>query len=347
MYKIIALVLFGIIFAGCSSIPAVKKGQSLDEYLTNISFSGSVLVVQDGNISHKKGYGFANIDRKTPNTTKTQYLIGSLSKQFTALAIMQLQEQDLLHLDDKISKYLSGFPNGSKISIKNLLNHSSGLPDYIDDWDKIKYQELTPDQLIDLFKNKSLRFEPGSKVRYSSSGYVVAGKIIEQVSGLKYSEYIEKNIFSPLAMVHSAYGLSENYAIGYKNNQPQEKVNMSIPYSAGALSSSVLDLYLWDQSFYEFSLVGKESLASIFPSDRHALGRGFGSGKYKMVSGLGWFIYDTNYGPEYSHAGHIDGYSSFIARYPSKRALIVILSNEDQYDVFALNNKIVKLLLSE
>ena len=346
MKKLIALFALCISIIGCSSIPSIKQGQSLDEYLSSIPFSGSVLVARDRKILHAKGYGFANIDLKTPVTTETQFLIGSLGKQFTALAVMQLQEQGMLHLDDPISKYLEDFPNGSKITIRNLLMHSAGLPDYINDWSNIKYQELSPDQLIDLFKNKPLRFTPGSKVEYSSSGYVVAGKIIEKISGLTYSEYIEKHIFLPLGMRQSAYGLNKNYAFGYKDKRPQKIVNLSIPYAAGALSSSVSDLYLWDQSFYDLALLTPKSISSIFPSDRDALGWGFGMGKYKVVAGLGWVIYETTYGPEYSHQGKIDGYSSVIARFPNQRALIVILSNEDQYDVWTLKNQIAKVIFN-
>ena len=346
MKKLIALFALCISIIGCSSIPSIKQGQSLDEYLSSIPFSGSVLVARDGKILHAKGYGFANIDLKTPATTETQFLIGSLGKKFTALAVMQLQEQGMLHLDDPISKYLEDFPNGSKITIRNLLMHSAGLPDYINDWSNIKYQELSPDQLIDLFKNKPLRFTPGSKVEYSSSGYVVAGKIIEKISGLTYPEYIEKHIFLPLGMRQSAYGLNKNYAVGYKDKRPQKIVNLSIPYAAGALSSSVSDLYLWDQSFYDLALVTPKSISSIFPSDRDALGWGFGMGKYKVVAGLGWLIYETTYGPEYSHQGNIDGYSSVIARFPNQRALIVILSNEDQYDVWTLKNQIAKVIFN-
>ena len=347
MLKMMMFSLLGAFLVSCTSVPAVPKGQSLQVYLASIPFKGSVLVVKDGHILHQKGYGFANDVLRVPNTKNTQFLIGSLSKQFTALAILQLQDKKLLNIEDTIDSYLPSYPNGSIITIKHLLTNSAGLPDYTDDWENIRYQQFTPDQLINLFKHKPLAFKPGSKVRYSSSGYAVAGKIIEVVSGLTYAQFIEKNIFSLASMTRSAYGLSDNFAIGYKGNQPQPMVDMSVAYAAGALSSTVTDLYLWDRALHNYSLLSKESTALMFPADRQALGLGLGSGKYKVVMGLGWGIYQSNYGPEQAHTGHVDGYTSVISRFPSQNALIVILSNNDQFNVWALKNRIAKAVLEE
>lgn len=224
MLKPIFLYVVCLLIVGCSSIPAIQKGQSLSEYLDSTNFSGSVLVVREGSIIHNKGYGFSSHASQVANDEDTQYLIGSMTKQFTALAIMQLQERGLLNIDEYISKYLPDFPNGSNITIKNLLTHSSGIYNFTDEWKSIKYANLSSENVIEIFKNKPLKFTPGSKVRYSNSGYVLAGKIIEVVTGSSYSEYINENIFHPLGMKTSAYGLTydskHNTATGYKKGKP-------------------------------------------------------------------------------------------------------------------------------
>ncbi len=349
MHKCILICFSSFILASCSSIPAVPKGQSLSSYLDSVDFSGSVLVSRDGKVIHTAGYGFSNIDKKVPNTPDTQFYIASLTKQFTAMAIMQLQEQGFLSIQDPIDKFLPDFPNGSLITIEQLLNHSSGLHDFTDEWEEIKISNKSVQGVIDMFKNKPLQFEPGSKVSYSSSGYILAGLIIENVSGMSYYDYVTSSIFKPLKMIHSGYWNDDKTlrtkAIGYKNEVPQHSINISLTYAAGSLLSSVSDFYLWDQSFYNRTLVNSKSLDAMFPSDREALGVGFGTGKFKVVMGLGWGIYETDFGVEYSHVGNIDGFSTVVSRYPDERAMIVIFSNDDQFDVFTLKKRVASIAL--
>ncbi len=350
MLRLFLMYLACLIITGCSSIPSIQKGQSISDYLDSINFSGSVLVSRNNEIIHSAGYGFANKELKIPNTPDTQFYIGSLTKQFTALAIMQLQERQRLTINDPVAKYLPDFPNGSQMTIRHLLTHSAGLYDFTDEWEKIKESNLSTQDVIDRFKDKALSFEPGSKVSYSSSGYILAGKIIERVSGTSYANFVESQIFKPLNMIHSSYGyIADNdlaKAEGYKENVPQNSVNMLTPYAAGSLASSVTDFYLWDQALYSLSLINENSLKEIYPTDRNALGLGFGAGRFKVVMGLGWGIYETDFGPEYSHTGNVDGFSTVVSRYPNQRAMIVILSNQDRYDVFTLKNRIAKLVLT-
>jgi len=351
MSKPIVLLIACLLIAGCSSIPPAQKGQSLTEYLDSVNFSGSILVSRNNEIIHSAGYGFANNELKVPNTPDTQFYIASLTKQFTSLAIMQLQERGLLNINDSIEKYFPEFPNNSKITIRHLLTHSAGLHDFTDNWDEIKQLDLSAQDIVDRFKDKELDFEPGSKVRYSSSGYILAGQIIEKVSGMDYADYVESQIFKPLNMSHSSYGYSNgnslNKAIGYRKSIPQKAVNVPLTYASGALASSVTDFYIWDQSLYSSSLVNKNSQQEIYPEDRSALGLGLGTGKFKVVMGLGWGIYETDFGPEYSHTGNVDGFSTVVSRYPNQKAMIVILSNQDRFDVFTLKNRIAKLVLAD
>ncbi len=213
MFKPVVLLVVCLFTASCSSIPSVQKKQSLADYLDSINFSGSVLVSRDNEIIHSAGYGFANKELKVPNTPNTMFYIASLSKQFTFVAIMQLQEQGLLNIHDPIERHLPEFPNSSKITIKQLLNHSAGLPDFTDSWDEIKQSDLSVQDLIGRFKDKELDFEPGSSVEYSSSGYILAGKIIEKVSGMAYEDYVESQIFKPIGMSQSSYGYSTKNAL--------------------------------------------------------------------------------------------------------------------------------------
>lgn len=349
MFKSLLIVVSYLLIAGCGSIPAVQKDQSLSDYLLSTKLSGSVLVSIDNKVIHAAGYGFANNERETPNTLDTRFYIASLTKQFTALAIMQLQEKQLLNLNDPIAKYLPESPKGSDITIRHLLSHSAGLQDFTDNWDDIKHLNLSTQQIIEQFEDKPLRFKPGKKIEYSSSGYILAGKIIEKVSGMSYADYIETRIFGELGMNNSSYGYPASglgTGNGYKKGVEQNSVNMALPYAAGSLASTVTDLFLWDQSFYNRSLIGENSLQEIFPNDRRAPGLGFGTGKFKVVMGLGWGVYDTDFGPEYSHTGNVDGFSTVISRYPNQKAMIVILSNQDSFDVFTLKNRIAKLVLS-
>ena len=353
MFKVKALLVsFAcLLIVGCSSLPAVKKGQSLDQYLDSVNFSGAVLVSYQGEIVHAAGYGFANRERKIRNTPETPFYIASLTKQFTALAILQLQERQQLHLDDPIAHYLPDYPEGEKITIRQLLNHSAGLYDFTDQWDEIKRSNMSTQDIIDLFKEQPLEFEPGTDIRYSSSGYILAGRIIEVVSGKRYEDYVASEMFLPLNMVQSGYGDADlkpsEIAMGYVDGEPQTQVNMSLPYAAGSLVSSVADFYLWDQALRNRTLFNSDSLQEIYPADRNAPGLGFGSGKFNVVMGLGWGVYETEYGPEYSHTGNVDGFSTVVSRYPEQNAMIVILSNQDRFDVFTLKNRIADWVLVE
>jgi len=338
-----------VIIAGCSAIPSVQEGQSLAEYLDTAELSGSVLVVRDGAIIHNQGYGFADRDRQRANDADTRYLIGSVTKQFTALAMMQLQEKGLLHLDDPVSKYLPDYPDGNEISIRNLLMHSAGLYNFTDDWDRIKYAGLSPDQVIEQFREIPPEFEPGTRVKYSNSGYMLAGKILEAVTGTRYADYMQTHVFQPLGMNNSAYGLTpgKNTAVGYIDDKGVDLKPLTDTHAAGALSASANDMYLWGRSFDEHPLVNPHSLAEIFPTDREGLGIGLGSGRFKVVMGLGWFFYETDYGPEYAHGGHIEGFSSVIARYPEQNGFIIVLSNRDQYDAWTLKDRIARLAFTD
>jgi len=193
----------------------------ISPYLKIGNFSGSILIAKEGRILLSKGYGMANLEHDVPNTPQTIFRLGSVTKQFTSMAIMQLQEKQLLNVDDPIAKYLPTYPNGEEITIHHLLTHTSGVPDFTSfpDYEKTMMLPSPVEKTIERFKDKPLEFTPGEKFKYSNSGYILLGYIIEKVSGKSYEEFLKENIFQPLNMMNTGYDhhhtLLKHRASGY------------------------------------------------------------------------------------------------------------------------------------
>lgn len=297
-----------------------SKGQSMAQYVKGQNFSGAILVIDDGQTKMNRGFGRSNKAANRDNDKDTVFRLASVTKQFTAMAVMILQERNMLNIDDSISTYLPSYPRGNEITLKQLLTHTSGIRNYTElslsdsAWHNIE----TPQELLATFENKPLDFTPGSKYRYSNSGYAVLGVIIEAVSGISYADFIQSEIFTPLGMTRSTYALdnmgSDNTAQGYSGyGLKTDSGNMKVPYAAGALASTITDLYKWDQSFYDNSLVSEQTKALIFTPARQNYG-------------LGWVIGHNN-GLNYAHGGGIKGFSTYVQRFPEQKKLIVVLSN--------------------
>ncbi|AOZ90876.1 serine hydrolase domain-containing protein [Paenibacillus crassostreae] len=194
--------------------------QKLDDYMDNLNFSGSILLVKNNKVKIAKGYKMANSEEKKINGPDTVFQIGSLTKAFTATAIMQLQEAGKLHIDDPVKKYVKDYPY-EKVTLYELLTHTSGIPNftYFPDYISNMHIQVSVSENIDKFKDKPLEFEPASQFNYSNSGYILLGAVIENVSGESYSQYIEEHIISPLGMERSGYlnveRMTNDVAIGY------------------------------------------------------------------------------------------------------------------------------------
>lgn len=292
-------------------------------------FSGAVLIARDGKPVFSKGYGMANYELGAPNMEGTIFKIGSLTKQFTALAVMQLVEKGKLNVNDPISRHLKNCPEAwSGISIQNLLTHTSGIPNVssLPDWDEIHgLQPYTDEQVVDLYRNLPLLFKPDEKYKYSNSNYDLLGLIIEKVSGISYYTYLEKNIFEPLGMRNTGLSdprkLTYNRADGYYTvlnefvNAPY--FNIRLAFASGSLESTLKDMLLWDQALYTNKLLSQQSLTEMFTP-------------YKNNYGYGWIIsrkFDQN---SMSHSGSVNGFSSFLFRFPEDRTTIIVLSNSDR-----------------
>jgi CubicO group peptidase (beta-lactamase class C family) len=328
------LCLMVLLVALCStSVQAKELKQELDDYLKAAhdvwKFHGAVLAAKDGKVLFKKGYGMANIELGVPNTPEMKFQIGSITKQFTSTAILQLEEKGLLSLDDPITKHLPDYPKetGDSITIHHLLSHTSGIPNYTSMPGVMDNKALavSVEDLLAIFKDEPLDFEPGEKYDYSNSNYIVLGAIIEKLTGKAYEDYIQENIFNPLGMVNSGYDhrdrIMKNRAAGYSEDENGDLINaefvhMSSPYAAGALYSTVGDMFIWDQALYGEKLLKKSSLERMFTPVK---------GNY----GYGWVI-DEAYGHKHIwHNGGIFGFYTSFNRFVDDEVCIMVFSNND------------------
>lgn len=302
----------------------------INDYSKDYKFSGTILVAQGSNIIFDKAFGMADYDNNIPNKTGTVFEIASITKQFTAAAILMLQEKELLNIQDPISKYIPDYPNGDEIKIYNLLDHTSGIHDYVNSVESRGNEEhiYTLEELIELFKNEPLDFDTGTEFEYSNSNYILLGYIIEKVSKKNYKEYIEENILKPLNL--SSTGFLSNKvamkdkAIGYdtidnSQNEYEKAIDTegSFIASAGEIYSTVEDLYRWEEGLYAGKIINKQSLKEMFTPNL-------------STYGYGWFIDENSKGNmSVSHGGNLSGYTSYVKRNVDKKYLIIILSNRD------------------
>jgi CubicO group peptidase (beta-lactamase class C family) len=347
-------VLFGLVMIAFTSMASGQdKAKQIDElmrrYVDNGQFNGTVLVADNGKLIFKKGYGMANMEYSIPNTADTKFRLASLTKQFTATLIMQLVEQSKLRLEGKITDYLADYPKaaGDKITLHHLLTHTSGIPNYSDlpDYRTFERNRYRPADLIKKFSELPLTFEPGSAFAYSNSGYILLGTIIEKVTGKSYEKVLQENIFTPLQMHNTGYDASYKIlpkrASGYERwnliYQNASYMDMSIPYAAGAMYSTVEDLALWDQALYTDKLLSASSKTILFTPYKNDYAYGWGVGK-KQVGQLKDSIEVMN------HQGAVNGFTTLLIRIPTNKQLVVLLDNTGSAHLSAMQNNIIKIL---
>jgi CubicO group peptidase (beta-lactamase class C family) len=304
-----------------------EKLQKLFEaYSHTNQFNGTVLISQGEKLLLNKGYGFKSIKDSVMNTPETIFQIGSLTKQFTAAAILKLQEDGKLKVQDKVSKYFPGYPKGDSITIEHLLTHTSGIYNYTNDPAFMLTKAVKPitrDSMLALFKDKPLKFSPGTKWSYSNSGYMLLGYIIEKASKKSYERYIRETIFKPLKMKSSGFDFAHsnnpNKATGYDiiagaDSKEAGLVDSSVSYAAGAIYSTTADLYQWHKGLLSDKLLQKSSLEKALTP-------------YKNKYGYGWFVDTLNGKKVASHGGGIFGFNTYIVRVPQDDIAIVLLNN--------------------
>ncbi|WP_421418453.1 serine hydrolase [Pseudoalteromonas lipolytica] len=297
-------------------------------------FNGNVLVAKDGKVLFEKSYGYANFEWDIEHSEKSKFRIGSITKQFTAMLILQLAQQGKLKLDEPLATYLPDYRQdiAAKITLRQILNHTSGLSNYTqlktfrDEYSKNNY---SVDEFIRLLCSDDLLFEPGTEFRYSNSGYFILGAVIEKVTGQKYKDVLQKNILDPLGMNDTGYDSHnkiikfrvsgyDNGLTGYSNT---DYLDMSIPYAAGSMYSTARDLLKWDQALYSDKLLNKEYKKQMYHVSE------------QRNYALGWEVTNldkSTYGKPLTciqHGGGINGFNAFISRIIEDKLLVIILNN--------------------
>jgi len=321
---------------------AQSKVEQIEELLSTYEeygkFNGSVLVSDQGKVIYKKGVGMANMEWDIPNQPNTKHRLGSITKQFTAMLILQLAAEGKLDLQTPITTYLPDYPkaSGDVITIHHLLTHTSGIPNYTSFpkfMEEVSRDPYTPEEFVKMFADKELDFTPGEKFSYSNSGYFLLGVIIEKLSGKSYEQMLHDRIFIPLGMKDSGYDnhsdIVKNRATGYEK-QGRDYVNsdyldMTIPYAAGSMYSTVEDLYKWDQALYTTKMLPEEYMSMYFEPQISA----WSNSHYAYGWGVGYTTIGNSADSIYTigHGGGINGFQTNIARTTSDKSLIVLLNN--------------------
>ncbi|WP_052158394.1 serine hydrolase [Lacinutrix jangbogonensis] len=334
---------------------AQTKVEQIEKLLTTYEeygkFNGSVLVSEQGKVIYKKGFGMANMEWDIPNQPNTKHLIASITKQFTAMLILQLVAEGKLDLQEPITTYLPDYPKGSGdiITTHHLLTHTSGIPDYTE-FPKFMEDEsrnpYSPEAFVKTFDEKELDFKPGEKYSYSSSGYFILEVLIEKLSGKSYEQILKDKIFTPLNMKDTGYDnhkdILKNRAAGYEkengNYINSSYLDMTIPYAAGSLYSTVEDLYKWDQALYTTTILPKEYMTMYFKPyipafDKKHYAYGWEVGYDKIGSSK-----DSIY--TIGHDGSINGFNTNISRATSDKSLVVLLNNTGYAPLYEMTRAI-------
>lgn len=336
---------------------STTKTDKIDELVSTYAeygkFDGAILVAEEGKVIYQKAFGWANREWDILNQTDTKFRIASMTKQFTAMLIMQLVAEKQLSLTEPITTYLPEYPKepGNKINTHQLLTHTAGIPNYtsFDDYRSIMRRPMQPTEIIHLFADSSLQFTPGERFSYSNSGYVLLGAIIEKVSGKSYEKVLQEKILKPLGMNHTGIDmpgrLLKNRALGYHESGAKyvnaNFIDMSVAFAAGNIYSTVEDLFLWDQALYTQKLLPAKYMDLIFTPHIPAWGQHYGYGWNIGKKRIG---NTKDYLPVVEHDGGINGFNSLIVRVPSARSSIILLNNTGGAPLYPMSDAISAIL---
>lgn len=335
--KIGLLILFVAVFLSSNFSSAQKLETTFDKILSK-NYSGekpgaTALVYKDGEVLYRKAVGMANLELNVAMTPENVIEIGSITKQFTAVAILMLMEQGKLSAEDEIIKFIPDYPTNKKtITVHHLLNHTSGIKSYtsMESFMSLVRKDMTPTEIIDHFKNEEMEFDPGEEWSYNNSAYIILGHIIEVVSEKSYADFISENIFKPLGMKNSYYGsmtqLIPNRATGYSPAEGGWRnanyLSLTLPYAAGSIMSNVDDMLLWHKAVHNNTLITAESRAKAFTNT--TLNNGDPTNY-----GYGWMINEINGSPSIEHGGGIFGYTTAGIYVPDENLYVIVLTNRD------------------
>jgi CubicO group peptidase (beta-lactamase class C family) len=306
---------------------------------------GNILIVRDGQVLADRSFGSANLEWKIANTASTRFRIGSLTKQFTAVSILLLQERGKLHLDDPISKYLDDTPVAwSGITLLHLLRHTSGIISITDlPTDQAALTRGgTPAEIVERFRNQRLLFPPGTQSRYSNSGYILLGIVVEKASGEPYGTFLQKNIFDPLGMRDTGIdndseillGRASGYRVEGGAFRHADFIDMRVPFAAGDLYSTTGDLVRWQEALFGGKLLRPDSLERMTTPGKDDFG-------------LGLIVKQEDGEREISHTGGIQGFVADLRYYPERRLSVVVLSNTESKETLDLSQQLSKQARSD
>jgi CubicO group peptidase (beta-lactamase class C family) len=361
----------------CASLHAGKPTARLNELLDPWKLKNApgmaAVLIRDGRIEYRKTFGLADLESRTPITPDTQFLLASLTKQFTAMAVMILLERRQLRLDDTLAKYCPEFPAYARtITIRNLLNHTAGLTQYqellvgkIDEQTYFRSSKSVPaaheftaaEALQALSRQEKLRFPPGERFEYSDSAYVVLAQIIERITGKRYAEFLKETIFDPLGMndtlvVDERKQKVPRMALSYAmRNGRWQNITYSPEnsiYGEDGIYSTADDLYKWDQALYTERLVSRATLEMAFTPGLASDGKAITTDLLPRPSsyGFGWVIGSVRGEKDVEHPGGWAGYATYILRVPSRRVTAILLTNASNDDVAELARQMAEIAMN-
>ncbi len=326
----------------------------LDILLTELSHSGTggvVLATRNGQVEYEKSFGKASLELDVDMTTANIFRIGSITKQFTAAAILRLQQEGKLSVTDNIARYISDYPSpGNQVTIEQLLTHSSGIANYtsLDQFDDlVRRTDFDPLELIDFFKDEPMDFAPGEGFNYSNSGYIILGYIIEVVSGMPYAEYLQRSFFTPLGLKSTLYdnhsriitGRVQGYQKTADGHQNADFLSMTVPYAGGSLLSTAGDLNKWITGLVKGDILNEQSLEILFTNHTLSNGR-------QINYGYGWRIGNIQGSKSIKHGGTVNGFTSYAIYMPADRLLVTILTNcECNQSLEIVASKMIALMM--
>lgn len=351
------ILIFSIVCQFCFSQKNGLKTQNMAARIDSIILTGFgsknepggvFMVAKNGKTIYRKAFGKANLELNTDMTPDQVFQIGSMTKQFTAIAILMLEQQGKLNVNDPVSKYIRDYPSGDQITIHHLLTHTSGIKDFtkMKSLQTIAQKEMKPEMMVDFFKNEPVDFAPGEKFEYNNSGYVVLGYIIELVSGQTYEDFIRKNIFDKAGMSNSYYAsdrkLIPKRAYGYHQKEHgfvnKTVISFSVPFSSGSLMSTADDMLKWQQALNSNTLLNAAETQKAFQKYRLNNGEEF-------TYGYGWHLKDIDGIPDREHGGSIFGFKSMGIYIPKEDMYVIGLSNCDCHSPTEITRNIAKIVL--
>src|SRR4030042_1214216 len=315
-------------------VPDKDLSAQIDKLLSDVYKPGqpgaAVLVKKQGQVILRKGYGLANLELNVSVEPDMIFRLGSITKQFTAVAILMLAEDGKLSLQDEITKFLPDYPTqGKKITVEHLLTHTSGIKSYTDlpEWLPLQRKDMSVSEIIDLSKDKPMEFAPGERWEYCNSGYILLGAIIEKVSGKPYADFLQERIFGPLGLQSSCYASTSRviprrvpgYSKGNAGFENAPYLSMSQPYAAGSLASSADDMAPWTESLLSGKLLKRETLERAFTS--YKLQDGLDSGY-----GYGWGISNYEGHALIEHGGGVYGFLSYCPFFSADQGFAALLT---------------------